>query len=705
MNFQEKNICAAIFDMDGTMFDTERLRLRMLKMASREIYGKSISDEILMNSLGLSAVAAEALAQKAYGSDYPYKEIRHRADELEVNSVRKNGVPVKNGLFDVLGRLKKAGVLLAVATSSRRAITEEYLINAGILEFFDIVVCGDEIENGKPSPDIFLKASKELNCDPQKCIVLEDSENGLLAASRAGSLPIFIKDMKEPKPEVKLLSWKTYHNMSEFAEDLIPFTPKFPVPKVSESFPKKFNHLKVGIHGFGAIGGGYLAQIFSYWNGYTRPVEIVCSTRSQVTREIINAFGKYNVHYESSAQDQTIDHVRLINAKDEQQMIKMYTQCAIIGLSIPESAIRSQSQIIAKGLMERNRLSGKPLTILVVLNKVNCGQFARKCVQNALLKMAGNVKTEQILQKTDFCETVVNRMATQTPSDLQMTQLRIGLQNFESSVNTAEQSEERHQENKRVKSVSGLLKNASIVAQGLSDLKITLFNCEPLMPLYTGKGNPLLEQLRQVVCIEPIVQMQQLKNKLSNGTHAIAAWYANSLGYRTIGQGMGDRRVLTMVQRVMQEEIKPVMLKEFPDLSEYVDYFIEHFIDRCEKSFQDPCTRVGRDPLRKLQGNERIFGTIHMAQKYDIPTPLLEYGAALGLFYAVSGNNPKDKQCQFLQKLYQDTGDIVKLLTYSGHLDGKDYTCLDAQKDQLLIERVAKQFERLTQKLPAEQAS
>lgn len=162
MNLHNRTIRAAIFDMDGTMFDTERLRMQALQKASHEICGKSMDKEVLMRSLGLSAVASEALAKKTYGKDYPYKSIRSRADELELEQVRKDGVPVKDGLFEVLTRLKKVGVLLAVATSSRRQIAEAYLIQADILELFDSITCGDDVQKGKPNPGHFFKGIKRV---------------------------------------------------------------------------------------------------------------------------------------------------------------------------------------------------------------------------------------------------------------------------------------------------------------------------------------------------------------------------------------------------------------------------------------------------------------------------------------------------------------------------------------------------------------
>lgn len=93
--FEGKQILSAIFDMDGTLFDTERLRFKTLKQASLEIFGKALSEDTLIGSLGLSATKAEALAKAHNGEDFPYAEIRKRADELELEYVRNHGVPIK----------------------------------------------------------------------------------------------------------------------------------------------------------------------------------------------------------------------------------------------------------------------------------------------------------------------------------------------------------------------------------------------------------------------------------------------------------------------------------------------------------------------------------------------------------------------------------------------------------------------------------
>ena len=114
--FKNDIVHGALFDMDGTMFDTERQRFQTLKQASQELIGQEFSDDYLMQCLGLSAKTAEQLAKKYYGDNISYPEIRQRADTLELELIRQNGVPVKKGLMQVLERLRKSGLRMVVAT-------------------------------------------------------------------------------------------------------------------------------------------------------------------------------------------------------------------------------------------------------------------------------------------------------------------------------------------------------------------------------------------------------------------------------------------------------------------------------------------------------------------------------------------------------------------------------------------------------------
>lgn len=705
MIFKEKTIDAAIFDMDGTMFDTERLRFNTIRQASAELFGETISDDILLGSLGLSARKAEELAKSRYGDHYPYAEIRKRADELELAHVRKHGVPIKDGLNEVLERLKRNGLLMAVATSSRRAIAEEYLINANVMKYFDITVCGDEVNRGKPHPEIFLTAANELNCQPERCLMFEDSENGLLSASGAGGLPILVKDIKKPRPEIRQQAFQAYDSMTEFLADLVQCTPNLPMPKLAEPFPQTLNHVKAGIHGFGAIGGGYLTQIFSHWDGYTRPAEIIGATGNATLRELVNAFGKFSVHYSNLAFGQTIDHVRLIDSADQTAIDHMYTVSEIVGLSLPESAIKQQAGVIARGLLARFRTHSRPLTLLIVLNKIAGAAFVRKHVKEALVRLESTAVADEVLCQVHFSETVVNRIVSKIPKEILLKQVRINFGSFEKRTLNKTLAVDRAPADKvvplspaefTVKAMAERLNHASRLTTALNKLNVTLFDSGPDMPLYAEKGSPLLERLRQVQTVDNIGEIQTIKNKLLNGTHAIIAWYSSLLGYQAIGQGMGDERVLTLVKRLVNHEIKPAMLRENPALSQYINSsFVNSFIARCKASFKDPCRRIGRDPMRKLQRRERILGSIDLAAKHGIPTPMLEFGTALGILYAIRQNGPDGSECQLIKRLYEREQSVAAVLTYDGDYHGKPNRGLDRVADAALIERISAHFDKL----------
>lgn len=719
MNFFDKNFSAAIFDMDGTMFDTERLRFDMLKKASIELMNVEISDELLYDSLGVSAVTAEKYAKEKYGENYPYKEIRVRADELEIEYVRTHGVPVKKSLYNLLERLKKNNIFIALATSSRHEIAEEYLIKAKVYRYFDILVCGDEVKKGKPDPEIFIKAASELLCPLSECLIFEDSQNGLLAAADAGGIPIFIKDMKEPKPEIKKLAYRSYNQMTDFLKDFTAFTPKSPMPHLNEYFPLNEENITVGIHGFGAIGGGYLAPIFSHWDGYTRPNHIIGAARNPLLISLVNALGKYRIRYEKQAYFQTISNIEMISMNDEAKMLAMYEESTIIGLSLPENAIRHQAGIIAKGLLKRYENGGSDLTILIVMNKINAAKFVRNHIRNELKKLTIPANVKEIISRTCFIETVVNRMVTSISEEFIISKLRNDLYQLHHNIFEAtdqmnmisdfldyypgnyngdtEQIKPAKTENTTLIpiSISKHLSTFAYLAEALSEVKVTLFSAESDMALYASSGSSVVEQLCQVVTVDDISSMQEIKNKLSNGTHAIIAWYSTLLNYKTIGQGMGDVRVKQLALDIMNQEIRPALLIENPEDSKYINKFIASFIIRCRNSFRDNCSRVGRDVMRKLQNGERIIGAIQMAQKYGIAAPGLEFGAACAILCCVLEKKPFDSEAKKVKSLYEQRHLVEDVLIYDGEYNKGKYNGLDKERDKELIARIQYKFDEL----------
>ncbi|WP_409422378.1 HAD-IA family hydrolase [Pseudaeromonas sp. ZJS20] len=688
MDIFGKSISAAIFDMDGTMLDTERLRLTMLKQASTELHGQSMSDELLMDSLGLSAQRAEALAKACYGAAYPYAQIRERADALELDYVRQQGVPVKNALIDVLERLKKNGILLAVATSSRRAIALEYLQQANLSKYFDVVVCGDEVCQGKPDPEIFLTAAERLTCPPEQCLMFEDSQNGLRAALAAGGQAVYVKDIKDPELRYRQQALFACQDLDAFLRALIPLTRRYPMPRINERFPQSHNQLSVGIHGFGAIGGGYLSQVLANWDGYTRPARIIGVTGNALLRNLVNAFGQFTVNYERLAFEQTIKNVELIDAADETAVIAMYRSCPLVALCLPEPAIRQQADLLARALLSRQAVAAGPLTLLIVLNKVRAGQYVRQQILEALLRRVGQAEAMAVLAGVHFCETVVNRMVSRLPKRALLTQIQSGLTRLDGipALDLTALAGQPATEAKplSLQAIAGLLGDLSSIQQRLARLNLVLFNSEPDMALYVSDQSPLLARLRQVKVVEDIAGLQMIKNRLSNGTHAILAWFGGLLGHQTIGQAMGDERVQRLVDRLMREEIQPLLLARWPQHADYMADFIPAFVQRCRLSFKDPCDRVGRDPIRKLQHGERVLGTLTLAQEQGLASPMLELGLAAGLLWALEAVAPADEEGRQLRQWYAEEGSLERLLTHDWRLAGKPVRFVGPGQEALL---------------------
>ena len=195
-------IKGAIFDMDGLMLDTEKLYNRFWREAAAE-FGYTMTYEHALAIRSMNPLKGSAILKSFLGEDFPYEEVKARRRVIMKEYVEKNGVEKKKGLDELLIFLKENQYKVAVATSSNINRTEWYLTSAGVWEYFDEVICGDMVKKGKPEPEIYLTASRQLGLEPKQCIALEDSPAGILSAMRAGCHPIFVPDLDEADEQTK----------------------------------------------------------------------------------------------------------------------------------------------------------------------------------------------------------------------------------------------------------------------------------------------------------------------------------------------------------------------------------------------------------------------------------------------------------------------------------------------------------------------
>ncbi len=205
---------AIIFDMDGLMFDTERIGLEAFCHAA-SMHGYKNKEEFFKNLIGRTVADADRAMKETFGSDFPITAVRQdRA--LYISEIRRtSGIPMKTGLRELLKYLKKRGIPLGIASSSAHTIVKENLIHAGIQQYFQTYLCGDEIINGKPHPEIYLKMAKRLSKNPSTCIVLEDSLLGVTAAYTAGMIPIMVPDMQEPTESIRQIAHRIFPSLHE----------------------------------------------------------------------------------------------------------------------------------------------------------------------------------------------------------------------------------------------------------------------------------------------------------------------------------------------------------------------------------------------------------------------------------------------------------------------------------------------------------
>lgn len=208
-----------IFDMDGTLFDTERLSFGFWKKAFKK-YGYVMNKEIYVSLMGRKRKDSRQILLKKYGEDLPIDKIYEEKDNEMLKYIYENGVPVKIGVYELLEFLSRQRYKVALATSTSRTRALDLLENAGIKDKFCVIVCGDDVINSKPAPEIFLTAAEKLEADPKRCIVLEDSPVGIEAAYNGGMMGINIPDLKEPDEKIKKYSYKICRSLLEVRDYL-----------------------------------------------------------------------------------------------------------------------------------------------------------------------------------------------------------------------------------------------------------------------------------------------------------------------------------------------------------------------------------------------------------------------------------------------------------------------------------------------------
>ena len=209
-----------IFDMDGLMFDTEKMWLESFVLAGKEI-GYELTSELHNKIMGTNKESQIRILKEVLGDNFPHERFYDIHRNFMNQITEKYGVEPKKGLEELLNYLVKNNYTLAIASSNSERVILNNLKSNGIdSTIFKVIVDGNMIEKGKPSPDIFLKTCELLEINPQEVMVLEDSNNGIKAAYDAGCIAVLIPDLNIITEETKNMAKSICNDLHEIIDVL-----------------------------------------------------------------------------------------------------------------------------------------------------------------------------------------------------------------------------------------------------------------------------------------------------------------------------------------------------------------------------------------------------------------------------------------------------------------------------------------------------
>lgn len=207
-------IGALIFDMDGLLFDSERIVQRSWEDCGN-VLGIPRMGSHIYHTLGMNAVSRKEYFSQAVGADFPHEEFAALTRVRFREITDEEGLPMKPGVKELLLYARSHGLKTAVATSSRGEYALRNLTDAGIKGYFDGFVFGDMVSRAKPDPEIYLSACMAIGADAGRCMALEDSPNGIRSAHAAGMVPVMVPDLVRPDEALTRLTYKVVETLHE----------------------------------------------------------------------------------------------------------------------------------------------------------------------------------------------------------------------------------------------------------------------------------------------------------------------------------------------------------------------------------------------------------------------------------------------------------------------------------------------------------
>ena len=200
--------------MDGLILDTESIALSTFIQACRE-HAFEPDLGVFYKCIGVDGAATRRIMSEGYGKAFPIESVFELWRKKMDMETKEKPIPLKAGALSLLKYLQKEQTRMALVTSTRTETAQRELTNAGLADFFGLILGGDQVSKGKPNPEIYLTACDKIHEEPVKCLALEDSDNGVRAAFHAGLKVIQVPDLVPPSAEVKALGHTIMGSLTE----------------------------------------------------------------------------------------------------------------------------------------------------------------------------------------------------------------------------------------------------------------------------------------------------------------------------------------------------------------------------------------------------------------------------------------------------------------------------------------------------------
>lgn len=204
----KRDIKAFIFDLDGTLIDTEKI-YRVIWPKAAATMGYTFTDEMYLALRSLGRPFAPLKFKEWFGEEFDYYEARRIRKGMFDEYIAQNGIQVKKGALELLNYLHQNNILTAIATATDLDRANEYLQMTGLKGEFDKILSATMVDEGKPSPKVYQFACHELGFSPSQCVAVEDAPNGITSAYRAGMNVIMVPDQSQPDADImNMLTYK-----------------------------------------------------------------------------------------------------------------------------------------------------------------------------------------------------------------------------------------------------------------------------------------------------------------------------------------------------------------------------------------------------------------------------------------------------------------------------------------------------------------